>query len=344
MTLRQRMILLIGLTLALNTAVFAQAASKSSQPGAATRRSFTLYGDLKVDESQGGVQTSSMFDVVLYTVGKEVVARQSVDNGGRYRFSNVLNGDYYLAVELDNVEVARLTLTIPANAVEHIRQDLEFRWKGALRSAGGVLSARDTYIRTNQNRTLYDRAMKEVNNRNFSKAVKALRSLVEADPKDFPAWSELGMVYFIQKDLETAENSLLKALEAKPDHVSSLVTLGRVRLARQNNEGAVASLEAALKADPKSAAANYFMGEAYLAMKKGSVAVGYFNEAIKIDPIGMADAHLRLAALYNLAGYKDRAAIEYNEFLKKRPDYPDGQKLRDYIIANRPKPKPQPSP
>ena len=58
------------------------------------------------------------------------------------------------------------------------------------------------------------------------------------------------------------------------------------------------------------------------------------NEALKLDPIGMANAHLRLVALYNLAGYKDRAAIEYNEFLKKKPDYPEAQKLRDYIIAN----------
>jgi hypothetical protein len=60
----------------------------------------------------------------------------------------------------------------------------------------------------------------------------------------------------------------------------------------------------------------------------------------------MADAHLRLGALYNLAGYKDRAVLEYNEFLKKRPDYPDAQKLRDYIMANGPRsnPKPEASP
>ena len=72
-----------------------------------------------------------------------------------------------------------------------------------------------------------------------------------------------------------------------------------------------------MKADPKSATANYFLGEAYLALKKGSKAVGYLNEALKLDPIGMADAHLRLAALYNLAGYKDRAAAEYEQFLTK---------------------------
>jgi Tfp pilus assembly protein PilF len=34
-----------------------------------------------------------------------------------------------------------------------------------------------------------------------------------------------------------------------------------------------------------------------------------------------AEAHLRLAALYNATGLKDKAAIEYEEFLKKKPDH-----------------------
>jgi tetratricopeptide (TPR) repeat protein len=334
---RQHTVLIIALTLTFQTVVFAQASS-ASQPGAGTRRSFTLFGDLKVDDSQATAQqANAMFDVILYTRGNEVFARQRVGNGGRYRFNNVFNGDYYLAVELDSQEIARLPLLIPANAVEHIRQDLEFRWKGMGGNQPGVVAAADNYNRSSQNRLLYQRATQEINNKNFTQAIATLRSVVEADPKDFPAWTDLGMVYFIQKDLEAAENSYSSAINAKPDHVLALVSLGRVRLARKNNEGAIEALETALKVDPKSATANYFLGEAYLALKKGSKAVGYLNEALKIDPIGMADAHLRLGSLYNLAGYKDRAAAEYEQFLQKKPDYPESKKLKDYIEANKPK-------
>lgn len=343
MTRRQRIILLVGLTLVLHTVVLAQLPGSSSQPGAGTRRNFTLFGDLKVEQSQNSGSENTIFDVILYTRGNEVFARQRVGNGGRYRFNNVFNGDYYLVVELDSMEVARLPILIPANAVEHIRQDLEFRWRGGRNAAGGVLPA-DSYTRSKQNASLYERAKKQMNSKDLTDATKTLRSLVEADPKDFPAWIDLGMVYFIQKDFEAAETSYTKAIEVKPDHVLALISLGRVRLARKNNEGAISALEAALKADPKSAQANYFLGEAYLALRKGSLAVNYLNEALKLDPMGMADAHLRLATLYNLAGYKDRAALEYNEFLKKRPDYPESQKLKDYIIANRPKPAPAASP
>ena len=123
-----------------------------------------------------------------------------------------------------------------------------------------------------------------------------------------------------------------------------------MRLTQKNNDGAIQVLDTAVKADPKSPTAHYFLGEAYLSVRKGSLGVTHMNEALKLDPIGMANAHLRLAMLYNNAGAKDRAALEYNEFLKKKPDYPDAQKLRDYIIANGPRktptaaPSPSPNP
>ena len=61
----------------------------------------------------------------------------------------------------------------------------------------------------------------------------------------------------------------------------------------------------------------------------------YFYGALKLDPVGMANAHLRLAALYNAAGIKDKAVVEYQEFLKKKPDYPDKKKLEQYIAQNK---------
>lgn len=345
MTRLQRSVLVISLVLFWQTLSFAQLPPNSSQPGAGTRRAFTLFGDLKVDESQASEPANVTFDVILYTRGNEVFGRQRVGNGGRYRFNNVFNGDYYLAVELDSAEIARMPILIPANAVEHIRQDLEFRWKGsAARTSGGVVSAADHYNRSSQNRALYQRAAQEINNKNFTQAAATLRSVVEADPKDYPAWTDLGMVYFIEKNYDEAEKSYASAVAAKPDHVSALVSLGRVRLATKKNEGAIEPLEAALKADPKSASANYFLGEVYLALKKGSKAVGYLNEALRLDPVGMADAHLRLGSLYNLAGYKDRAALEYEQFIQKKPDYAERKRLEEYIQANKPKAAETPKP
>ena len=63
--------------------------------------------------------------------------------------------------------------------------------------------------------------------------------------------------------------------------------------------------------------------------------MGYLREALKLDPVGMAEAHLRLALLYNGAGMKDKAAEEYEQFLKKKPDYRERKKLEQYIAENK---------
>ena len=83
-----------------------------------------------------------------------------------------------------------------------------------------------------------------------------------------------------------------------------------------------------------SADANFLLGESYLQLKKGSKAVPYLEEAARL---GRADAHLRLATLYNAVGLKDRAADQYEQYLAKKPDSPDRKKLEDYIKENKKK-------
>src|SRR5207302_4834529 len=113
-----------------------------------------------------------------------------------------------------------------------------------------------------------------------------------------------------------SEQAYLRASEARPAYFRSFLNLGRVRLMENHFDDAVAALDQAVTLKPDSADANYYLGEAYLQIKKGSKAVGYLYEALRLDPTGKAEAHLRLAALYNGAGLKDKAAAEYEEFLK----------------------------
>jgi tetratricopeptide (TPR) repeat protein len=319
-------------------------AATAQTPGSGTRRSFTLFGDLKIDAAAGAETPDGIFDIILYTRGGDVFARQRIANGQRYRFNNIFNGDYYLALEYENREIVRMPILVSGSFADDIRQDLNLQWRSpAARAIGGAVSVEDLYNRSAHNRTLYEKATGEINSKNFPAAIMTLTELVTTDAKDFPAWTDLGMVYFIQKDYEAAENSFASALGVKPDHFQALLNLGRVQIARKNFEKAVETLESALKANPKSAQTNYFLGETYLQLKKGSKAVSYLTAAIALDPVGMADAHLRLATLYNAAGYKDRAATEYEEFLKVKADYPERKKLEEYIQANKPKtdaPKP----
>ena len=326
----------VALALAFSAA-FASPSLAQSRPGTGTQRNFNLWGDVKVDESQRDELKHTTFDVILYTRGNEVFGRQRVANNGRYRFNNIFNGDYYLAIELDSVEIVRIPILVAGPFADDIRQDVNLRWNsiGSRTGSGASVVSADSYERSGRNKSLYEKSAREIGAKKYAEAVATLRELVASDPKDFPAWADLGMIYFVQKDLEAAENSFVSATVAKPSYFPALLSIGRVRVARKNYEGAIESFEAALKIDPKSASANYFLGEAYLQLKKGTKAVGYLNTALTLDPIGMAEAHLRLATLYNGAGYKDKAAEEYEAFLKKKPDYADRKKLEQYIAENK---------
>jgi cytochrome c-type biogenesis protein CcmH/NrfG len=332
--LRHAIILALGIAFAaeLGGVSFAQRTTSTS-----SKRGFILYGDVKVDESQAAEPGPAVLDVILYTNGNQVFARQRITPNGRYRFMDVFDGDYYVSVEFENREVARASVYIAPTSPVELKQDISLEWRSnGLRSKGaGVVSVADFYNRSSANKLLYQKSAQQIAVKNYADAIASLLQVVSSDPKDFPAWSDLGMLYFIQKDYEAAENSYASALAAKPNHFIALLSLGRVQMARKNYERAIASLEAALKLDSKSASANFFLGEAYLQIKKGSKAVGYLNEALSLDPVGMAEAHLRLAALYNGAGMKDKAAVEYEQFLKTKPDYPDRKKLEEYISANK---------
>lgn len=310
--------------------------AQGSRSGSTTR-GFQLYGDVNVDDAKVDGPKPLTMDVILYTKSNQLVGRQRISPGGRYRFMDISDGDYWLAIEFEGTEVVRESVFISKTSMTDVRYDVALEWRsiGARIGRTGVISAADLYDRSSPNKLLFQKSAKEMEAKNYVQAIATLRQLVTADPNDFPAWSDLGMLYFIQKDFEAAENSYASALTAKPSYFPAAFNIGRVQLAEKKYEQAVVSFEAAVKIEPKSAPANSFLGEAYLAIKKGSKAVVYLNEALRIDPAGMADAHLRLGALYNAAGMKDKAATEYEQFLKKKPDYAERKKLEQYISDNK---------
>jgi tetratricopeptide (TPR) repeat protein len=239
-------------------------------------------------------------------------------------------------VEFENVEVARVRVYVNAAFKTDFRQDIELELRdGSKVAKPGVISAADNYSRSVANGTLFRQVVKASEKKNYDQAITLLRQIVASDPADFPAWQELGTMLFIQKKFAEAEEAYNQALKLHPDYSIALISLGRLRIARANFNGAIEVLTQALKVQPTSAQGNYFLGEAYLQVKLGSKAVPYLNEALKLDPVGMADAHLRLAALYNARNLKEKAADEYAKFLIVRPDYPEKKKLKEYISANR---------
>lgn len=330
----RRVVFPVFAILVLSACVYAQAPDRKSQLGIGGGP-YILFGDLSVDEGSEKRAAPLVYEVLLNNLGGRPADRQYVSSGGRYQFINLAPGQYELVVLLDHQEIGRMRVEILSGGSERVRQNLELAWKGNASAKPGSVSVADFYKRTDANEKLFVTAREATDQKRYDDAITTLRQLVTADPHDFQAWAELGTVYLFKQNLDDSENAYVKSVTERPQFFLGQMNLGRVRVARKNYEGAIEPLTKAVELQPSSADANYYLGESYLQIKKGSKAVGYLNEAIKLDPVNKADLHLRLAALYNAAGHKNLAAIEYEEFLKKKPNYADRKKLEDYIAANK---------
>ena len=297
-----------------------------------------LYGTLNVDESRTDGSMPLSYTVLLYGLNGLVIGRQPVSGNGQYRFINLRDGDYDLVVEVEGTEIGRVRISIrnPVYKTD-IRYDINLGWKdrGNQRARPATIAADDFYKRAALNERLFARARDAIDKKNYSESQSLLRQVVASDPQDFQAWTELGTVALFQHDVAAAEQAYRKSLEVRPRFFLALLNLGRLHVLQRKFDTAIPILLRAVAVRSTSADAHYYLGEAYLQIKKGSKAVDYLYEALRLDPMGKADAHLRLAALYNGAGMKAKAANEYAEFLKKKPAYPDKKKLEAYIAQNR---------
>jgi tetratricopeptide (TPR) repeat protein len=300
------------------------------------RRDVTLFGDIKIDDSKADTPAPLSVTVILYDRSLKVVGRQNVSSRGRYRFTNLLRDeDYEIVLEVEGVEIARQRLNLLDPSDIGIRQDFEFEWKArnaAARQTPGVVSAEDVYNRSSINKSLFQKAQEAAQKKKYEEATSLLKQILLNDKLDFPVWALLGTLYVVQEKDDEAEKAYLSALEAKPSYVVALMNLGKLRGRQKRFDQAIEPLTRAVELRPTSGEANLMLGEAYLQIRKGSKAIPYLDEAARL---GKAEAHLRLGWLYNAAGLKDKAVVEYEEFLKKSPDSPERQKLEKYISANK---------
>jgi tetratricopeptide (TPR) repeat protein len=298
----------------------------------------TLFGDVRITGEDNNIVPKEV-TLILRRAPDGEVGRQTISSRGRYRFTNLAEGEYEIVVEVEAKEIGRMGPIFMrardlSNSPYGFQYDLEFRWHPGTSSqpASGVISAADVYERPAATRSLFQKAEDLVGKKKYDQAADLLKQITETDKNDFQAWTALGTVYFAEQKLDEAEGAYLNAIEVHPTAPRAYINLGRVRSAQKKFAEAVEPLTKATELQPDSGDANYLLGECYLQLKKGSKAIPYLNEAANH---GRPDAHLRLGWLYNAAGMKDKAAIEYEEYLKKNPNSPDRNKLKEYIATNK---------
>jgi len=265
------------------------------------------------------------------------VDRAIANDAGYFVVRNVPRNSVSILVEIDGVEMLRQPII--ASPMGNPRLDYTVSWPPAnsLERKPGVVVAGQSYVRSEKNEAIFKQAETAIKINDSATAAKLFAQILESDPKDFVSWTEMGTIYFKANSIDNAEAFYFKAIEIKKDYAVALLNLGKLYLIKKQYDNATLVLSNAVKIAPNLADAHHFLAESYLQSKKGDAALYHFNEAIKLEPDEKAELHLRIAALYDAAKMKDKAAAEYKIFLSKTPAYPEKIALEKYISENLPK-------
>lgn len=281
-----------------------------------------------------GYEPSAKFPDVTITLidGKQATNRITIGRTGNYCFK-MNGGGGTLIIEVNGVEAVRKSLASFSAAQQ--REDFEIYATRSQKSLPpGVVSAKFYHPVNPKTIELYKKAVEAENQKDIQKAVEHLKEIVSIDSADFIAWAKLGTLYFEKKSFSEAQAAFRKSLELKIEYIPAWIGVGMVRIAQKQFEAAVEIFKHAASLDPTSARSFQLLGEAYLQSRQGTLGVQALNEAVRLDPIGMAECHLQLAHLYQLADAKPLATREYKIFLTKIPDHPDKKKFEKFIKDN----------
>src|SRR5215813_809303 len=302
-----------------------------------------LFGQVRIRVKGTSERTTPpLATLILFSPsGKELarptgpeLARQKVLNGGHYRFSDLTPGEYELAVEIDLHEVSRTRIFLSSlHAPYGLEQDIVVDWQPpGSPTKSTTITVVDVHERSSANKRLFKKAEDAVTAQDYDQAISFLTQLVADDKADYQAQTILGTLLASKGKYDEAEQAYLSALSAKPNYPPALLDFGKLRLRQKKFADAIDQLTKLVESQSNSGEGNLLLGDAYVQSGQTSQAIPFLNSAANL---GYPEAHLRLAWIYDATGSKEKAALEYEEFLKKKPTYPERQKLESYIKANK---------
>ena len=172
-----------------------------------------------------------------------------------------------------------------------------------------------------------DQAEAALQKQDYSGAEAQLLKALDADPKAYRAWFDLGYIYTVTEHVPEAVAAYRKSVDAKPDVFESNLNLG-ILLARQGDKAEAAKyLKAATQLKP-TANTNEGLARAWLSLgqveqsQDPQQALAAYAQASKLTPSD-PEPHLSAGLLLEKQNKLDEAAQEYQAAAALDPKSPE---------------------
>jgi len=116
-----------------------------------------------------------------------------------------------------------------------------------------------------------------------------------------------------------------------PDKADSHADLGAIYFMQKNYDSAIVQLKKALQLNPKLANANANLGTVYLTLQQYHNALGYYRTTIEVDPTNII-AQFNLGVCYYQEQKNDSALIAFKKSIAIQPEYYNHKAFDDIVI------------
>ncbi|HOB89358.1 MAG: tetratricopeptide repeat protein [Bacillota bacterium] len=159
----------------------------------------------------------------------------------------------------------------------------------------------------------------------FDKALAAYKRVIELDPENFYARSNMGLCYWHTGDTDNAILALETVLAQAPSYLPAYNNLGFILADSERDiKRAITLLETAVHGDPANPVYMDSLGWAYFRSGDLEEAELTIRRALLFDNLfpdkkALSTAHYHLAMVYEAMGRKEDAIAELQEALKEEP-------------------------
>ncbi len=263
---------------------------------------------------------------------------QSITAGdGRFQFSKVTSGVYYIVVKPNNneyrpterrvelIETARVGSTTANERVDIVLEPIVRRND----FSAGVVFAQEVPAAA---REKFDHALDEINKKKPDLAIKDLSDALQIFPDYFQASQQLGLLYVEAERYALAIPHLVKAIEVNPKAGSAYVALGIASLKLGRADLALEALQRAQPLEDKSFRMHFYLGLTLLELNRLDEAEVALRESYRLGgPSKAGSAHLYLASIQTKRGRKSEAIAELEAYLRDNPKAANAPSVKEAI-------------
>jgi len=301
--------------------VFAQNESDQSLPGG----SFEISGQVSSPDGRKLIQ----FVSVRLERGGSLVDQRTTDSTGRFRFSRLNPGSYFISANAPGFKVAPQQVDISRFSprihllLQLVPEGETFRTRP---SAAGVVNANVP----EKARREFEKGSTALADNKTEEGILHLERAITVHGDYYEAQELLASAYMKQENWVKASVALHRALEIEPKAVTAMVSLGEVFRRQKKYEDGEKLLQNALALDDKSWLAHYTLGRIYWEKMDLINAGKQIAFTLQLAP-EFADARLLAGNIFVRAHLPENAIVEYEEYLRIDPKGQFAAEIRQLI-------------